>query len=456
MRIAMLWRVPPQTHRSGHRVWEKVFKLLVDGLRARGVDITLFEPSGTHGRLRSEKDSGRSLSVAGNPYSFAWDCIQLGELFERANDFDLIHNYFDYVPLSYAGLVSIPVLTTIQDVSSAGLLPFFKKYEGRTYYVSVSDADRSTDLNYVETVYHGIDPDSFPYHETPGDYLLFSGPISPGSGARKAAETATLAGRRLLMAGTIEDSDYFKSEIEPHTAPGRIEYLGTVEPEKEKELLGRALALLHLTRRSEPFSWSAVEANACGTPVVAFSEGSIREIVTHGVNGFLVNDVVGAAEAIALAAAASRRECRKVAEERFSGRSMVESYLELYSRILDRNKREDRRPWGYFEVLSDRAEHKVKRVVIQSGKRISLQRHRRRTEHWTIISGSPVVTVNGEDICLGPGNSIDIPKEARHRIANPGAQPVVFIEVQMGDYFGEDDIERFEDDFGRVDGNPCR
>jgi mannose-6-phosphate isomerase-like protein (cupin superfamily) len=128
---------------------------------------------------------------------------------------------------------------------------------------------------------------------------------------------------------------------------------------------------------------------------------------------------------------------------------MVDDYLRVYEEVIERTKTEDRRPWGYYVVLSDLPDHKVKRIVVWPGKRLSLQSHRLRSEHWTIIAGSPVVTVNGEEIPMQVGQSIDIPVGAEHRIYNPGQDPVVFIEVQMGVYFGEDDIVRFEDDFGR-------
>jgi mannose-6-phosphate isomerase len=113
-------------------------------------------------------------------------------------------------------------------------------------------------------------------------------------------------------------------------------------------------------------------------------------------------------------------------------------------------KKEDHRPWGFYEVLSDRPDHKVKRITVYPGKRLSLQRHRKRSEHWHIIQGYAVITLDDQEIPLGKGESVDIPRGRTHRIANPGQEDVVFIEVQQGDYFGEDDIERFEDDFGRV------
>jgi len=110
----------------------------------------------------------------------------------------------------------------------------------------------------------------------------------------------------------------------------------------------------------------------------------------------------------------------------------------------------EHRPWGNFEVLADATDHKVKRITVDPGKRLSLQRHQRRSEHWHVIAGDAVVTVDGQDVALRPGDSVNIHCGATHRVHNAGAAPVVFIEVQRGEYFGEDDIERLEDDFGRV------
>ena len=128
----------------------------------------------------------------------------------------------------------------------------------------------------------------------------------------------------------------------------------------------------------------------------------------------------------------------------------ADDYLALYAKILAIHHREDHRPWGYYKVLSDLENHKVKRIVVYPGKRLSLQRHGKRSEHWVMISGAGLVTLDDQEILVEPGQSVDIPVGVKHRIFNPGAEPAVFVEIQMGDYFGEDDIERFEDDFGRV------
>ena len=111
---------------------------------------------------------------------------------------------------------------------------------------------------------------------------------------------------------------------------------------------------------------------------------------------------------------------------------------------------EDRRPWGYYEVLSDRPDHKVKRMTVHPGQRLSLQRHKYRAEHWFIVKGRAVVTLNGADWPLESGGAVDIPAGSAHRVKNAGAENLVFVEIQTGGYFGEDDIERLEDDYGRL------
>ncbi|MFO8056470.1 MAG: cupin domain-containing protein [bacterium] len=127
----------------------------------------------------------------------------------------------------------------------------------------------------------------------------------------------------------------------------------------------------------------------------------------------------------------------------------ADRYLELYKLILELKKREEHRPWGYYKVLADEPDHKVKRIVVYPGKRLSLQRHQRRSEHWQVLYGEAVVTLDKEELKVGPGECIRIPVNTAHRMENRGDDNLAFIEVQSGDYFGEDDIERLEDDFGR-------
>ncbi|HHL40361.1 MAG TPA: glycosyltransferase, partial [Deltaproteobacteria bacterium] len=248
----------------------------------------------------------------------------------------------------------------------------------------------------------------------------------------------------------VQDRRYFETEVEPHIDGREVIYAGSVGPEERDGLLGGACALLHPISFDEPFGLSVVEAMACGTPVIAINRGSMAEIIEDGVNGFLVRDTDGLVRAVGRIKEIDRSRCRASVERRFSAERMVDDYIRLYERIVEGSRREERRPWGRYEVLGEGGDHKVKRITVRPGKRLSYQRHRRRSEHWYVVSGRAVVTRDGERIELAAGEGVDIPARSWHRIENPGPGGLVFIEVQRGEYFGEDDIERSEDDYGRA------
>ena len=335
MKIAMLspiaWRTPP----LGYGPWERVVSLLTEGLAVRGIDVTLFATadSVTQAKLHAIAPAPYEEDQTLDPK--VWECLHISELFERAGDFDLIHNNFDFLPLTYSGLTDTPVLTTIHGFSSPKILPVYRKYNRKTYYVSISNADRSPELDYIDTIYHGIDLENFTFQETPGDYLLFFGRIHHDKGAAEAVQIARQTGMRLILAGVIQDRDYYSSVVEPHLG-GVVSYVGVAGPELRNELLGGARVLLHPINFNEPFGLSVVEAGACGTPVVAFSRGSMPEIIENGVNGFLVSDVSSAIEAVRSLDAISRRKCRKIVEERFSRERMADDYLRVYHQIIDK------------------------------------------------------------------------------------------------------------------------
>ena len=451
LRIAMLspiaWRTPPRHYGP----WERVVSLLTEGLVARGVEVTLFATadSVTGATLRAVCEKGYEESEAIDPK--VAECLHISEVYEQAGAFDLIHNHFDFLPLSYGGLVDTPVLTTIHGFSSPRILPVFKKYNGKAHYVAISEADRSPELDYIATVHHGIDLSEFTFQQEPLDYLLFFGRIHPDKGAREAIEIAAAAGRKLVIAGVIQDQRYYEAYIKPHVDGNRVTFVGSVRPKERNQLLGGAAALLHPISFNEPFGLSVVEAMACGTPVIAFNRGSMPELIRHGVDGYLVANVEDAVACVSKLAELDRAACRHGVEDRFTSARMVAQYIEVYSKILDRTRAEQRRPWGYYTILSDTPDHKVKRIVVYPEKRLSLQRHRHRAEHWYVVHGEGRATVDGSEVRVAAGDSVDIPRGAIHRMQNRSREEMTFIEVQTGDSFGEDDIERFEDDFGRAD-----
>jgi glycosyltransferase involved in cell wall biosynthesis len=263
-----------------------------------------------------------------------WECLHIAHLFERAAEFDLIHNNYDFLPLTYSRLVNTPVVTTIHGFSSPKILPVFQRYAGTNHYVSISNADRHPSLDYIATVYHGIDLESFPFVAAPGSYLLYFGRIHPDKGTSEAIEIARIFGMPLVIAGIVQDRRYFEEEVAPKLEQDRVEYIGPVGPDRRGGLLGNAYALLHPISFAEPFGLSVVEAMACGTPVVAFSRGSMPEIVRHGSTGFLVSSVIEAVGALEQVPTLDRQACRRWVEQRFSRERMVQDYLAVYEQIL--------------------------------------------------------------------------------------------------------------------------
>ncbi len=334
LRIAMLapisWRTPPRHYGP----WELVTSLLTEALLARGVDVTLFA-------TLDSRTAGKLDGVCPVPYSEdpsidakVWEILHVAHVFERAPAFDLIHNQADFIPLAFSRLVETPMVTTIHGFSSERILPAFKAYEDRVHYVAISEADRHPGLRYAATIHHGIRVEDFPFDPRGSEDLLFFGRIHPDKGAAEAITVARLAGRRLVMAGIVQDTAYHDARVAPAIDNQSVIYLGTVGGAARVKALGAARALLHLINFDEPFGLSVVEALACGTPVIANDRGSMRELIDHGVTGFLVDSVEGAVEAIGRVGEIDRAACRAAVIERFSVDRMADRYLALYRSVL--------------------------------------------------------------------------------------------------------------------------
>jgi glycosyltransferase involved in cell wall biosynthesis len=334
LKVAMLapisWRVPPRHYGP----WEQFVSLLTEGLVARGVDVTMFATadSVTTARLEGTTPTGYSEDAGLDPK--VWGGLHVAAVFERAGEFDLIHNSFDFLPLTYSGLVDTPVVTTIHGFSSDAIVPVYERYNDRGYYVAISDSDRHDNLDYVATIHHGIDMQAFVVHPDPGDYLLFFGRIHPDKGTAEAIDVAARAGMPLTIAGIIQDEDYFERCVKPRVDGDQVRYIGPVGPDIRGDLLGGARALLHLIDFDEPFGFSVVEAMACGTPVIAYPRGSMPELIREGENGFLTGSVDEAVAAVHEAESVDRVAVRTSVEHRFDVNRMVDEYLAVYHRVV--------------------------------------------------------------------------------------------------------------------------
>lgn len=332
-RVAVLspvaWRTPPRQYGA----WETVASNITEGLVARGWDVTLFATgdSQTTARLHSVIDKGYEENPSIDPKVAEY--LHISEAFERAADFDLIHNHYDFMALTHSRLVRTPVLTTIHGFSSPQIMPVYQKYRDGNF-VSISESDRAPGLNYLGTVYNGIDTGLYPLQSNAGDALVFLGRIHPDKGVHLAIEVAQQSRLPLIIAGIIQDETYFREQVDPHLDGHQIQYIGPVNVAGKNELFAQARALLHLNTIPERFGLVLAEANAAGVPVVAMDLGSCREVIRDGRTGFLVNNVDEAVQSLQRLPEIDRAVCRQNVEQRFSVDTMVEGYERIYRKIL--------------------------------------------------------------------------------------------------------------------------
>ncbi|MBN1174193.1 MAG: glycosyltransferase family 4 protein [Micromonosporaceae bacterium] len=348
MKIALLgpiaWRTPPRAYGP----WEQIVSLLAEGMVERGIDVTLFATldSETNAHLEGvvEHPYNEDPSLNGR----IWEAIHVANCLRRSGEFDLVHNNLDWLPLAMSEFCRAPMLTTVHGFCSPTILPAYQR--ARSAYVSISDADRGPGLDYVATVYHGIDVAQFPFTPRPTDDLVAFGRIHPDKGTAEAIEIARRVGRTLLICGPVHDEQYYAEHVAPKIDGETVRYLGNVGPGDRARILGSAAALLHPIGFAEPFGLSVVEAMACGTPVIAYPKGSMPEVIDHGVTGFLAQDAEAAVSAVPAALSLDRAEVRRTALARFSADRMVDDYLRVYQRLLggdeQRSSRRAARPVG--------------------------------------------------------------------------------------------------------------
>lgn len=336
LRLAVLapiaWPTPP----AGYGPWEQIAYNIADGMRRRGLDVTLFATGNStfSGALDSVIPVGLNEDPALNGEVFS--ALHIGRFFERASEFDLLHNNFDWKPMTYALASSAPPLvTTIHGFSSPQILAAYYACAKRSFYCSISNADRDPGLAYLATTYNGIDPSEFTFSAKPGDYLVFLGRFHEEKGTHLAIEIAQRSGVRLKIAAIPQDEAYFKERVMPHIDGDRVQFLGAVEREARNELLSGALALVHMTTRPERFGLTMVEAMACGTPVLGANMGSVPEIVVDAKTGFVCDSVDDAVARVPELASLDRCACRAHVEAHFSLERMIDRYVDAYAAALE-------------------------------------------------------------------------------------------------------------------------
>ncbi|MBK1987535.1 glycosyltransferase family 4 protein [Sphaerospermopsis aphanizomenoides BCCUSP55] len=335
--IAPLWeRVPPPAYGG----IELVVGLLTDELVKRGHEVTLFASgdSLTLANLISVHPRALRLDSTVKDYSI-YELLNLALVYERCEEFDIIHSHTGHTPLAYTKLVKTPTVHTLHGIFTPDNEKIFK-YAKKQPYISISDAQREPrlGLNYVATVYNGIDVSSYEFYPQPINepYLAFLGRMSPEKGAHLAIEIAKQSGWQLKMAGKVDvvDVEYFEKEIKPHIDGKQIQYLGEANHAEKNVLMGGAVATLFPITWREPFGLVMVESMASGTPVIAMRMGSTPEVIADGETGFLCNHTQEFIQAIDRVERLNRYACRRYVETHFSVQQMTDGYEAVYQQIL--------------------------------------------------------------------------------------------------------------------------
>ena len=335
--IAPLWeRVPPKTYGGT----ELVVSLLTEELVRRGHEVTLFASGDSITQATLEAVHPQALRLDANVKEAAiYEMLQLSQVYERAKEFDVIHSHMGCAALPYTNLVKTPTVHTLHGIFTPDNEKMFT-HARRQPFVSISDSQREArlGLNYVATVYNGVDTSTYTYYPKPGNspYLAFLGRLSPEKGAHTAIAIAQRSGFQLKMAGKIDmvDVEYYETQIKPHIDGDQIQFLGEANHAQKNELMGNAVATLFPITWREPFGLVMIESMASGTPVIAMELGSTREVIVHGKTGFLCNSLEDCVAAVGQINSIDRYACRQHVEDNFSVSHMTDGYEAVYRQII--------------------------------------------------------------------------------------------------------------------------
>jgi glycosyltransferase involved in cell wall biosynthesis len=328
-------RVPPPQYGG----IELVVSRLTDELVRRGHDVTLFASGDSQTLARLEAITPHALRLASNIREpQVYELLELSQVYERATAFDIIHSHIGIAALASASLVRTPTIHTLHGSFTQDNSKLFTLHCQQPY-VSISYAQRQLELNYIRTVYNGIELQDYPFKPQPQDppYLAFLGRLSPEKGPQHAIAIAKWAGWQLKLAGKIDtvDRQFFEQNIAPQIDGQQIEYLGEVNETQKVELLGNAAVTLFPITWQEPFGLVMIESMATGTPVIGINLGSVPEVIAHGRTGFICQSYEEMAEAISAAVKLDRQTCREHVQANFSVTQMVNGYEAAYQKLLE-------------------------------------------------------------------------------------------------------------------------
>ena len=339
MRIAevapLIESVPPE----GYGGTEAVVSYLTEELVRQGHDVTLFASgdSKTSAELVPCAPSALRLDD-GVIDPLAHQVVELEAVAAQAHRFDVIHWHLDYFHFPLSRRLGVPHATTLHGrLDIPDLQPVYTEFSEMPV-VSISNDQRSPlpQANWVATIHHGLPPDMLEPRYEPGEYLAFLGRISPEKRADRAIEISRRTGLTLRVAAKVDDADreYFEKEIEPLLGASHVDFIGEIGPDEKADFLGHASALVFPIDWAEPFGLVMIESMACATPVIAYRSGSVPEVITDGVSGFVVDDLEGCVRAVERLDELDRHAVRQSFEDRFTVDRMARDYIALFEHLV--------------------------------------------------------------------------------------------------------------------------
>lgn len=317
---------------------------LTNGLIANKHEVTLFAAEQSETAAKLESVGLMPLIKTSLPPEVRQHYVHslISKCFQRAADFDIIHSHFNLLSAFYAPLVDTPTVHAIHSPVTPLLLPLLQRFKNQNF-ISFSKAQQRLipELNWVGTIYHGVNMKKFSFKQTPQPYVLYLGRVTEDKGVHLAIAAARAAGLQLIIAGQSYSTEgYWHKMIEPYVDGSTVRYVGRADFKKKIEWLQNATALVFPTQAEETFGLAMIEALACGTPVIGWNKGSVSEVVSDGLTGYVVKDLKSMIKAIKQIDRISRKACRERAERLFSVEKMVTGYQRVYSALIhESNKR---------------------------------------------------------------------------------------------------------------------